>query len=113
MSLIISENMLTKVKVAFAGFIIKVFYYKGLIIKKAYLTYSVIKYCTVYRWQTRQPTFDQIWANAKLKLLNGPYYHCKQKIRRSKKKSPIRSMSKHPSLGAWVGMLKGVYQRHN
>ena len=34
-----NKNMLTNVKVAFVGFIVKVLYCKGLIIKKAY-TYS-------------------------------------------------------------------------
>ena len=39
--------MLTNLKVAFVSFIMKVLYYKGLIIKKAY----TFKYCTVYRWR--------------------------------------------------------------
>ena len=40
-------NMLTNLKVAFVGFIMKVLYYKGLIIKKAY----TFKYFTDYRWR--------------------------------------------------------------
>ena len=37
--------MLTNLQFAFVGFIMKVLYCKGLIIKKAY-TFSVINYCT-------------------------------------------------------------------
>ena len=41
------HNMLTNLKVASVGFIMKVLYYKGLIIKKAY----TFKYFTDYRWR--------------------------------------------------------------
>ena len=50
----ITRNMLTNVKVAFEGFIIKILYYKGLIIQEAY-SFSVIEYCTDYRWSTDNP----------------------------------------------------------
>ena len=39
--------MFTNLKVAFVGFIMKVLYYKGLIINKAY----TFKYFTVNRWR--------------------------------------------------------------
>ena len=42
----VGEVSETNLKVTFEGFIMKVLYYKGLIIKKAY----TFKYCRNYRW---------------------------------------------------------------